>query len=365
MAAVNTPFFSFEGKYRLLWHVGFWIVMFNLFIYLKMPILGVSYLKAGVVAVKDVFVIGVIFYAISYYIIPQVILRKRFLLIPISVIAIYYFYALNLYLEFLVMPKLIDLPGRGYVAYSARVLEAGVMGVFTFRNGAEILLDLSYLLAPALIIKLFHEMSSLSTKTIKLERDNINLELNFLKSQINPHFLFNTLNNVYSLVLHKNDKAADAVLKLSDLMRYNLYDSNTPQIDLVKEINFFRNYVELERMRHSSRAQIDLELEGDFEKFQVAPLIIFPFIENAFKYGIDSSMSSAWVKMKLALEGNRLFVLVRNSKNPKRKQKPGLVGGIGIANSKKRLDLLYRDKHSLIINDEETSFSVHLEIILK
>jgi two-component system LytT family sensor kinase len=240
-----------------------------------------------------------------------------------------------------------------------------VMGVFTFRNGAEILLDLSYLLAPALIIKLFHEMSSLSTKTIKLERDNINLELNFLKSQINPHFLFNTLNNVYSLVLHKNDKAADAVLKLSDLMRYNLYDSNTPQIDLVKEINFFRNYVELERMRHSSRAQIDLELEGDFEKFQVAPLIIFPFIENAFKYGIDSSMSSAWVKMKLALEGNRLFVLVRNSKNPKRKQKPGLVGGIGIANSKKRLDLLYRDKHSLIINDEETSFSVHLEIILK
>jgi two-component system LytT family sensor kinase len=348
---------------RYVLHICFWIIIYLFFIYLKKPLLGLPYNRAALVTVKDVVVIAVIFYFISYYIVPELLLKRRFLLLLLSASLVYYFYAITLYLDFIFLSKLIEIPGRGYHAYADRILSSGLSGIFLFKNVAEILLDLSYLLSPALIIKLLVGLSNMRTQAIELQRDNLNLELAFLRSQINPHFLFNTLNNVYSLALHKSDKTADVILKLSDLMRYTLYESNTPMILLREEITFLRNYIELESIRHSSKVKITFQINGDYENLLIAPLIIFSFIENAFKHGINTSIGSSWVEIRFDVENEVLYASISNSKFvPRPSRRP--LGGIGIANAKKRLALLYDGAHVLNINQTDSLFNVYLSINL-
>ncbi|WP_178377257.1 sensor histidine kinase [Chryseolinea serpens] len=346
---------------RWVLHVLFWVVVYVFFIYLKKPLLGLSYEETGLVVLKDLVTIGAIFYFLSYVVITQCLLKKRFLLTLLSIILIYYFYATTVYLEFKFISRLIVIPGRGYQAYGQRILSAGYRGILTLQNGAEIALDLTYLLAPALIVKLFVALVKLSRQALKLEMDNLNLELAFLKAQINPHFLFNALNNVYSLALVRSEKTADTVLRLSDLMRYTLYESNASKVPLEKEIRFFRNYVELERIRHSSRVTISFEVEGELDDLVIAPLIIFPFLENAFKHGINSSIASSWVRIDVKVADGKLRVEIKNTRFPNA-HAPRTVGGIGIPNTKKRLNLLYPDKHSIHIVGEEDVFLVTLEI---
>jgi LytS/YehU family sensor histidine kinase len=308
-------------------------------------------------------VVGSIFYFLSYYVVPELLLKKRFLMLLISLAAIYYFYSFVLLIEFSLLPKILEIPGRGYQIYSSRILESGVIGIFTFKHAAEILLDLSYMLSPSLIIKLIIALASLSTQTLKLQMDNVNLELAFLKSQLNPHFLFNTLNNVYSLALTKSDHTADMVLKLSDLMRYTLYDSNAQKVPLDKELQFFKNYIELERMRHSDRVTIELDVQCGPNELNIAPLILFPFIENACKHGVNTSVSQSWVAIRIWVEDITLHVLVENSlfQTPSNLKS---VGGIGIQNAVKRLNMLYADSHKLDIRKLENTFHVGLQIKL-
>ena len=360
-----TKAFRRESQYlRYFLHFCFWVVIYLLFIYLKKPLLGLSFIDTAVVVLKDIVVIATIFYFLSNYVIPRILLKKRFFMLVISFVAIYYFYAITLYLDFTFIPKLIDIPGRGYHAYAKRILDAGFLGILRLDHAAEIVLDLSYLLSPALIVKLFVILVDLSTQALKLEMDNLNLELAFLKAQINPHFLFNTLNNVYSLALHKSDRTADAILKLSDLMRYTLYDSNIPLVSLGDEVNFFKNYIELERIRYSDKVSITFDVQGDTESLLIVPLIIFPFIENAFKHGINTALGQSWIIIKLAVEGDTLKVWISNSrfvtKNRTRK-----VGGIGIANTRKRLNLLYANNYKLDLTETNTSLTVDMSVNLK
>jgi two-component system, LytTR family, sensor kinase len=353
-----------KGKYtRYLLHLIFWSIAYLFYIYLKKPLLGLSYGFTALVVIKDVIVIAIIFYFLSYYVVPKVLLKKRFFLLILCLISIYYFYATTIFLDFSLLPKLIEIPGRGYHSYAARVTSAGYIGILKLNNAVEILLDLSYLLSPALIVKLLAKLVDLTTQSLKLQMENLNLELAFLKAQINPHFLFNTLNNVYSLALHKSDRTADVILKLSDLMRYTLYESNTAMVSLSEDIKFFENYVELERIRHSSKVTITYEVHGDYENLSIAPLIVFPFIENAFKHGLHASAGRSWVIMKLTVKDGVLSVSIRNSKHASRKNGSN-VGGIGISNTKKRLDLLYANRHTLDISSTDEEFSVNMAIQL-
>lgn len=344
-------------------HALLWVLMYLFFIYLKKPLLGLSSFESALVVIKDVIVIAAIFYFISYFVIPKLLQKKKFFLFVVSLVVIYYFYAITVYLDFSIMPKLIDIPGKGYQSYAKRILSSGFSGILRLQHAAEILMDLSYLLSLALIIKLFIKLFDMTTESIKLQLDNLNLELAFLKSQINAHFLFNTLNNVYSLALHKSDKTADVVLKLSDLLRYTLYDSNTQQISLGEEIKFVRNYIDLERIRHSSKVTISFDVSGEHEGLFIAPLIIFTFIENAFKHGLNASTASSWVIIKLMVEGDVLNVFISNSKFVVNRPS-SYVGGIGIVNTKKRLNLLYKNNYSLNINERGDTFSVNLTLKL-
>ncbi len=193
-----------------------------------------------------------------------------------------------------------------------------------------------------------------------LTQEKLQAELKFLKTQIHPHFLFNTLNNLYALTLKKSDKAPEMVLKLSELINYMLYECKSDQVPLSKEIKFIRNYVDIEKMRYGDKLDVDLKITGNIGERKIAPLILLPFVENSFKHGASENLSQSWVKISVDSHTDHLIIKVENSKSGENGQNGD--AGIGIQNVRRRLDLLYNGKHELkIINGEET-FLVVLSI---
>jgi len=193
---------------------------------------------------------------------------------------------------------------------------------------------------------------------------NVQTELQFLKNQINPHFLFNTLNNLYALTLKKSDDAPDVVLKLSDMMRYMLYECNEKEVPLEKEIQYIKNYIELEKIRLSKNAEINISIEGEYQSTRVAPLLFIPFIENSFKHGIKTSLNNAFINIQFMITDQEIQFIVKNSKSD---HLPGhgharKVGGIGLVNVKKRLELIYPKTHQLEINSLPDAYEIQLNI---
>lgn len=197
----------------------------------------------------------------------------------------------------------------------------------------------------------------------KERRDN---ELRHLKAQLNPHFLFNTLNNLYGLSVAESGKLPDLMLKLSDLLRYSLYDTGHDYVPVHKELEYIGNYVELERIRLSDRTQISIETEGDIRAQHIAPLLLIVFIENSFKYLSSARDRQGFVRIRFDLQDRRLRMNVKNSLDPahatdgSRQRK----GGLGLKNVRQRLDLIYPHKHTLQITPSPECFEVNLEINL-
>lgn len=210
---------------------------------------------------------------------------------------------------------------------------------------------------------------NLQTQSLQLQKNNLNLELSFLKSQINPHFLFNTLNAIYTKTVDVDEQAADLVLKLSELMRYSLYESSKESVVLSSEINYIENYLDLERARFSEKVTIEYQLTGNPEAYLIAPLLLVSFVENAFKHGTAKSKYTSYVNLSIVLDQNRLYFNIKNNipqharQNP-RKTNAEKVGGFGLSNTTKRLQLLYPDKHKLLVQQTESEFSVDLELDL-
>jgi two-component system LytT family sensor kinase len=192
-----------------------------------------------------------------------------------------------------------------------------------------------------------------------LENANLNAEVNFLKSQINPHFLFNTLNGIYSLAHHRSEQTEEAILKLSELMRYVLYESGTERVELAKDIQYITNYINLQRLRLSSKVSVKYEVDGNLTG-AIAPLLLISFIENAFKYGISYAHSSS-IHISITVFEETLTLLVENPIV----ENNSFVGGVGLKNVIRRLDLLYPQKHSLDIVDNGRLHVVNLKLNLK
>jgi LytS/YehU family sensor histidine kinase len=184
-------------------------------------------------------------------------------------------------------------------------------------------------------------------------------ELQLLRAQINPHFLFNTLNNLYSLTLEKSDQAPTIVVKLSELMRYMLETSKHERSLLQSEITFINNYLALEKLRINSRVIIDFEVIGEPKQKTIASLLLIPFIENAFKHGINATAGNAYLHSQLRIEENELFFFIENSRATNRSTEST---GTGLENVKRRLHLLYPNNHQLIIENDGTKFSVNLQL---
>jgi two-component sensor histidine kinase len=196
----------------------------------------------------------------------------------------------------------------------------------------------------------------------KTEREKTVSELSFLKAQINPHFLFNTLNSIYSLAIQRSDATPDAVVKLSGMMRYVLQDAQHETVSLQSEVNYIKDYIELQKLRLDKSVKLIFTQEGDLTGKKIAPLILISFIENAFKYGVNSEEDSEIV-IKIKSEKEFSLFVKNNKVRSYSSDEPNT--GLGIKNTRKRLELLYPGLHTLEITDNEKEFSVNLVIRLK
>ncbi len=186
-------------------------------------------------------------------------------------------------------------------------------------------------------------------------------EIALLRSQVNPHFLFNTLNNIYSLVYNKSDEAPEAVMKLSSIMRYMLYDSNTDFVPVANEIEYLNSFIELQQLRITQRKYVDIKVLGAMENRTIAPMLLIPFVENAFKHG-DKNREPGII-IRLNLLDDRLIFTVENFLRKNNTNTPEDSGGFGLENIKRRLGLLYPDKHELKINLTDETFKIELTIL--
>lgn len=196
----------------------------------------------------------------------------------------------------------------------------------------------------------------------EVEKERLSLELNSLKMQINPHFLFNSLNSIYSLARKKSDKAPAAILQLSDLMRYIIYEVAEEDAYLEKEIEAMKDYIELQTLRLEPGTNIKFSTEVKDPNQKVAPLLFFPLIENSFKHGLKGDLATNFVHIDLKSDQNSLTFTIANNKGEIDDMEKGIFGGIGLVNVKKRLHLIYKDRANLNIQDKEDTFSITLTI---
>ncbi|MEO7047275.1 MAG: sensor histidine kinase [Ferruginibacter sp.] len=214
----------------------------------------------------------------------------------------------------------------------------------------------------AVAIKLLKKLYYESDRSQKIEKEKLSMELEMLKAQVHPHFLFNTLNNLYSLTLTHSDKAPIVVTHLSELLRYMLYECDEKEVPLEKEIETLKKYVELEKLRYGSRIDVSFVSSGNIKDNMIAPLLLIPFVENSFKYGTSEQLGQCWVNLNFYADGNDFtFNLTNSISNEKTRS---LSGGIGLQNIKKRLELIYPGKYTLTANEDAGMFIVKLQIQL-
>lgn len=214
------------------------------------------------------------------------------------------------------------------------------------------------------MIKFAVDWFELENKKRELENQKLTAELNYLKAQINPHFLFNTLHNLNYLSQIKSDQATEVIVKLSNIMRYMIYDSNKPKVPISKEISYIKDYLSLEGIRLNNKFELTFDTSEVNDQLEIAPLIFIPFVENAFKHGISDQQTENWIRVKLSSYNNQLTFKVENSLSPNKEMKD-VPSGFGLKNVKRRLDLSYPKKHDLEVIPEKDRFSAYLKIVLE
>jgi hypothetical protein len=215
--------------------------------------------------------------------------------------------------------------------------------------------------ASPMIIK-FYKLCTLKQRDwMQAQQEKLTAELQLLKAQVHPHFLFNTLNNIYSFSKDNSPKTPVMILKLSSLLSYMLYDCKAEEVRLEKEIENMKNYIDLEDERYGNKIEISWSVEGNNRDKFIPPLLLLPFLENAFKHGLSEQIEKPWLSVDLSVKSDILRCKIANSKN---EFLPYGKEGIGIANVKKRLEMLYADAHELKLNDEGNFFVVSLLVRL-
>jgi LytS/YehU family sensor histidine kinase len=226
----------------------------------------------------------------------------------------------------------------------------------------DVFIDVNQKIFPFLVVIFFSLILRVSSRWRETEREKMNAELSYLKAQINPHFLFNTLNSIYSLAIMKSDETPTAVVKLSGMMRYVLSEATTDFVSLEKEIIYIKNYIDLQKIRFGESISLEFSINGTTNGKKIAPLILISFIENAFKHGINAEEDSV-IRIKINITAEELFLNVFNKKVAVHISEEN-KSGLGVENTRNRLELLYSKRHKLSIYDAEEQYLVELSIIL-
>ncbi|RYZ31127.1 MAG: histidine kinase [Chitinophagaceae bacterium] len=298
----------------------------------------------------SVFKITQIIYSLSTLLLTRFIFKKFFLskqywLLLASLFGVLVFFiAQRYFMEEMLLPALF-----GYRNYSSSV----TLSYYTLDN---IYYALVYLFLGFLVFLLDNQITSQKTQALLLQKTK-EAELLFLRSQINPHFLFNTLNNIYSLVYEQSPKAPEAVLKLAELMRYLLYEQKE-KVPLSREWQYVQNFIDLQRLRFPQELPLELKIEGAAEKHEIIPHLLICFIENAFKHG-DFKDPSTPLRIRLSCNSSTVTFETENKISQQHKDE---TGGVGIDNIKRRLELLYPQRHSLLVTNKGNLFHSQLTL---
>ncbi|HEY0677705.1 MAG TPA: histidine kinase [Chitinophagaceae bacterium] len=345
---------------RILLHILFWIVYL-----IQDTILAYSWhgLKLGNLPTNEkvfmaifhclVILVPKLFftYFILYVILPKILAGRGRLWACIGLGVLAFAFTLvfqRLLIKYLVYPVIYD----------------GLIGNSDMLNITNILvsiMDIGFVAGAAVFIKQLRLQITGKENEKALLKEKLETELKFLKNQTNPHFLFNTLNNIYALARKKSDKTADVVMKLSSMLRFMLHESGRKFITIAEEIKLIQDYLDLEQIRYNERLNICFKKEVDNENQHVSPLLLLPFVENAFKHGVSETRFNSFVNIDLKLNINKLYFQVSNSKETAGGQKN--EGNIGLCNVKRQLELMYQD-FDLKVENNDTTFTITLKVNL-
>ena len=331
-------------NYKIVYQIVFWIIAFLLLISMSY---GKSNLSYAVIteAVNILFYLFIVYFNL-YYLIPNYLHKEKYIIYIGSI----------LLLSILITPIKLALL---YILYSGM---PDIQASIVLNRNLYFLVSFS-IIAISTIWQIIIDWLKSESSRKELQTKNMQSELKFLKSQINPHFLFNTLNNLYALTLKKSDLAPEIVLKLSEIMRYMLYECNEKRVFLRNELNYIQNYLDLEKLRQGQKVTINFTVKGNPDQLLVAPLIFTPFLENSFKHGLSNILDQGFVNIFLEIKDENILFLIENSKAEKMPQKQHAIsGGIGLVNVKQRLELIYPNQYELIIDNSPTVYSVTLKI---
>lgn len=331
---------------RVVYHTLFWLVFFVFLMFFGyQPGRSFGFILSN--ELLSLVLFAVLVYFNLLYLIPRYLLKKRVLM----------------YLLLLIVSCLVISPIKTFFFY---------LKLSDLQNLQNHLLDNQEIVFLGnLLVAFFSTFLSILSGWWRFQQQNQQLEtqtmqneLRFLKSQINPHFLFNTLNNLFALTLKKDSRAPEIVLKLSEIMRYMLYECNDRTVLLTKEIQYMQNYLDLERLRQPDTVDISLSVEGRVSEQMIAPLLFIPFLENAFKHGVQNQITAGgFVRARLRVQDDDLEFYIENSKpahTPKVADAGRRSGGIGLVNVRQRLELLYPKNHELHIENDPNQYAVTL-----
>jgi len=354
--------FSDKGSFRWKRHFLFWLVVLLYHfarIGMMFPVINKnSFLSLLELTIFWGLILNIFFsYSIVYYLIPKYFRKKKYWQFAMGILLVFLITQFLLQVNSLVISGTPVTKAIGYYKGMELLFFARPGLIRSFGN-------------PPLIFGLF-----LSLKTLKgwhleqlisetLSKENANAELQLLKAQVHPHFLFNTLNNIYSFSLNGSPQAGLLVKKLSGMLSYMIHECEEKFVPLEKELKLIQDYMGLEKVRYGKRLDMQVEIHGDFENKFIAPLLMIPFVENSFKHGTSQMLQHPWIKLEITTVKDQLFFKLSNSK-------PSLFlankqnKGIGLINVKKRLQLLYPGKHQLDVTETEDMFTVNMQILLE
>lgn len=334
-----------KSRIILFLHLAFWayMIMQHLF-----PILAYSELDPVYYRVMPVdFGFNVIlFYGLYLYVLPMLFRLKNRPVAVVTGIAIVMAYSALTLCFFFYYEKILHLMPEDQMVITRTDILTHLRGIIV-------------MVIYALLIRVVATFIAKQQKEAELVQQNQASEIALLRSQINPHFLFNTLNNIYSLIRNQSKDADTAVMKLSEIMRYMLYDSNAEKVALSKEIEYLHGFIELQRLRLEDPDYVVFDIQGDLTSRTIAPMILIPFVENAFKHGGRKGVSPG-ISIQLVVTSSQIVFQVDNTKPKHPQANKDSIGGIGLSNIKRRLLLIYPNSHHLEIRDEEEMFRVTL-----
>ena len=326
-------------------HVMFWVLILLLYV--------VFFGRKNSNYIQTFFFVGLLMpvtvgatYFLNYYLVPRFLMKERY-----AFFLLYFIYTLI---------------GAIFLEMVVAMLTFIVMAEIQIRNMSPASFDIFFLLVSLLMvvflgvsIKLLLHWRQSKEDYHKLMRDKTDTELKFLKAQLNPHFLFNTLNNLYYLALEKSDKAPKAILQLSDMLDYVMRTSKSVRVPLEDELKQVENYIGLELLRYEDRVSVETVISGKVQDCTIGPMILITLIENAFKHGIMKMAGMSWIKLSVDSSSERMIISVRNSWKAK-----ASGNGIGLENLRRQLNLLYGDEFQLFIeSNRPEEFSVNLTIL--